>query len=153
MSYWFGVPLRHGIAYNLYESIYVRNIKGDGILRFWRCVWRGLIVRCPRCGKGKLFRGVLAMHDRCPVCQLDFEREEGFYTGAMAINLIVSELIVAAYIIPVAVVSGLNPQVPFIPILIISSPLPILLPLLLFRPARGLWLSMNYFFNPSQIER
>ncbi len=122
-------------------------------MRFWLCVWRGLVVRCPRCGKGKLFRGVFAMYDRCPVCDLDFVREEGFYTGAMAINLVVSELIVTAYIIPVAVIAGINPQVPFIPIMIFSSPLPILLPILFFRPARGLWLSMNYFFNPSQIER
>lgn len=122
-------------------------------MSFWLCIWRGLILRCPRCGKGKLFRGVFAMHNHCPVCDLDFVREEGFYTGAMAINLVVSELIVTAYIIPVAVIAGINPQVPFIPIMIFSSPLPILLPILFFRPARGLWLSMSYFFNPSQRER
>ncbi len=44
-------------------------------MRFWLCVWRGLVVRCPCCGKGKLFRGVFAMYDRCPVCDLDFVRE------------------------------------------------------------------------------
>ena len=120
--------------------------------RFWLCVWRGLILRCPRCGKGKLFKGIFSMYDACPVCHLDYQREEGFYTGAMALNLIVSELIVTAYILPVSVIAGINPHVPFIPILIFSSPLPIVLPLLFFRPARGLWLSMNYFSNPSWAE-
>ncbi len=122
-------------------------------MKFLLAIWHGLIVRCPRCGKGKLFRGIFAMHDQCPVCGLDFVREEGFYTGAMAINLVVSELIVTAYILPVAIISGINPSIPFIPILIFSSPLPILLPIIFFRPARGLWLSMNYFFNPTQKER
>lgn len=122
-------------------------------MKFLLAIWHGLIVRCPRCGKGKLFRGIFAMYDQCPVCGLDFVREEGFYTGAMAINLVVSELIVTAYILPVAIISGINPQIPFIPILIFSSPLPILLPIIFFRPARGLWLSMNYFFNPIQKER
>ncbi len=33
--------------------------------------------KCPRCGEGKLFRGwLLALHDRCPVCDLDFSRAD-----------------------------------------------------------------------------
>lgn len=27
--------------------------------------------RCPRCGRGKLFRGLLGVVDRCPTCDLD----------------------------------------------------------------------------------
>ncbi|MBS0520016.1 MAG: DUF983 domain-containing protein [Proteobacteria bacterium] len=26
---------------------------------------------CPRCGQGKIFRGLLGVVDRCPVCSLD----------------------------------------------------------------------------------
>lgn len=26
---------------------------------------------CPRCGQGKIFRGLLGVIDRCPVCSLD----------------------------------------------------------------------------------
>jgi uncharacterized protein (DUF983 family) len=32
----------------------------------------GLLGRCPRCGKGRLFRGFLALQPRCEVCGLDF---------------------------------------------------------------------------------
>src|SRR3712207_9462881 len=32
----------------------------------------GLAGCCPRCGKGKLFRGFLALAPRCEVCGLDF---------------------------------------------------------------------------------
>src|SRR6185295_4839672 len=32
----------------------------------------GLRCSCPRCGKGRLFRGFLAVADRCNVCGLDY---------------------------------------------------------------------------------
>ena len=115
---------------------------------FFTALQRAFLLRCPRCGKGKLFKGVFAMNKRCPVCNYKFEREEGYYTGAMAINLVISELLVAAYILPISVWAGLDPKVPFIPILLLSSPLPVLLPLLFFRPTRGLWVNLNYLFDP-----
>jgi uncharacterized protein (DUF983 family) len=33
-----------------------------------------LTCRCPRCGKGKLFSGLLQVRPACPVCGLDFSR-------------------------------------------------------------------------------
>ena len=43
---------------------------------------------CPRCHQGKLFRGplwrtYLAMYERCPRCNLKYEREQGYFLGAM----------------------------------------------------------------------
>ncbi len=32
----------------------------------------GLSCKCPRCGRGKLFKGFLTMRERCDVCGLDF---------------------------------------------------------------------------------
>jgi uncharacterized protein (DUF983 family) len=32
----------------------------------------GLKCRCPRCGEGKLFKGFLALDERCTVCGLDY---------------------------------------------------------------------------------
>src|ERR1041385_4678269 len=50
---------------------------------------------CPRCRKGaiyrrSLFRGWLDIHDRCPVCGLRFEREQGYYLGAMYVSYALS---------------------------------------------------------------
>jgi uncharacterized protein (DUF983 family) len=44
--------------------------------------------RCPRCRQGPIFRaplwrGFLAMHERCAVCGLKYEREPGYFLGAM----------------------------------------------------------------------
>jgi uncharacterized protein (DUF983 family) len=47
--------------------------------------------RCPRCRSGKIFHhsvfvGLPKMYERCPICNLRFEREEGYFLGAMYIS-------------------------------------------------------------------
>jgi uncharacterized protein (DUF983 family) len=36
----------------------------------------GLRCRCPRCGQGKLFQGVLTVRERCAVCDLDLRAQD-----------------------------------------------------------------------------
>jgi uncharacterized protein (DUF983 family) len=45
----------------------------------------GAVVRqrCPRCLQGRVFTGLTTMLDRCPVCGHRFEREPGYFLGAM----------------------------------------------------------------------
>ena len=51
--------------------------------------WAGIIHHlCPRCRAGSIystsiFRIFPRMHERCPVCGLKFEREQGYFLGAM----------------------------------------------------------------------
>jgi len=46
---------------------------------------------CPRCRRGPIFRGWLAMHDACPFCGLQFNRgEQGYYIGAMYVSYLLS---------------------------------------------------------------
>ena len=52
---------------------------------------RGILLQvCPRCRAGKIFRKSAfwfpAMHERCPACGLKFEREAGYFLGAMYIG-------------------------------------------------------------------
>lgn len=59
---------------------YARRVPGA-----WEGIRRQL---CPRCRQGAIFRlpvwrGILAMHPRCPVCGLKFEREPGYFLGAL----------------------------------------------------------------------
>jgi len=46
--------------------------------------------RCPRCRTGRIFRGLILwfvpMNQLCPVCGLVFEREQGYFLGAMYIS-------------------------------------------------------------------
>ena len=51
---------------------------------------------------GKIFRGSLLrvfpkMHERCPVCDLKFEREEGYFLGAMYISYGIGVVMISAF--------------------------------------------------------
>jgi uncharacterized protein (DUF983 family) len=50
---------------------------------------------CPRCREGAIFRkslwrGYLSMNETCPVCGLKYEREPGYFLGAMYFSYILS---------------------------------------------------------------
>ena len=112
--------------------------------RFFVLFGRGLMLRCPVCGKGKLFRTWFRMYERCPNCGYRFEREEGYFSASMAINLVISELLIAAFVVPLAA----NTSIPMLPVLLWGAPLPFLLPLLFYHHSLGLWLAMDHFARP-----
>lgn len=84
------------------------------------------------------------MHEQCQLCHFHYEREVGYYSGAMALDLIFCELLVVAIVVPLAA----NPSVPVIPLFLWSVPLAIILPIVLFWHSRGLWMSMDHFARP-----
>jgi len=56
--------------------------------------------RCPRCRQGRIFlhsifRGFPRMCQRCPICDLKFQREEGYFLGAMYISFGLALVIIA----------------------------------------------------------
>lgn len=46
--------------------------------------------RCPRCRRGRIFTGLLRMAHECEVCALRFEREPGYFTGAMYVSYVIA---------------------------------------------------------------
>jgi hypothetical protein len=42
--------------------------------------------QCPRCLRGQVFATLFRMHEQCPVYRLPFEREPGYFTGAMYLS-------------------------------------------------------------------
>jgi len=93
--------------------------------RFLTFLKRGLLLRCPVCGKGHIFRSLFKMYERCPVCNFYFEREEGYFSSSMAINLIISELLITVVVVPLAAI----PSIPLVPLLVFGAPMTIILPL------------------------
>jgi uncharacterized protein (DUF983 family) len=60
---------------------------------------RGLLAialraRCPRCGKGALFRGLLTVRDRCEVCGLDLRACDTGDGAAFAVMLVLGTILV-----------------------------------------------------------
>ena len=110
---------------------------------------RGLRQRCPVCGRGKIFAGFFKTYDKCPVCGFQFEREPGYYSGAMAVNLVVSELLIAIIAVPLAA----SQVVPISTLIILGVTMPVLLPVLFYRPTKSLWMSFDHFIHPVGSDR
>ena len=54
---------------------------------WWRGAARAALLRCPRCGGGKVFRRFVLMNETCSVCGLVFDRGVGYWLGAMMFNM------------------------------------------------------------------
>jgi uncharacterized protein (DUF983 family) len=110
----------------------------------------GILRRlCPRCRTGKIFRGSLLrgfppMHERCPVCNLKFEREEGYFLGAMYISYGVGVLAISLFAFLLWLMTGWTLQkvvlggvllfLPFVPAITLYS--------------RVLWMYLDQSFDP-----
>ena len=106
-------------------------------------VSRGLRLRCPLCGAGHLFGSAFKMHAECDECRFRFEREAGYFLGSTYINYGVTALLATGTY--VVLLFGFEIEKSWI--------LPGLLafclnfPLVFFRFARSLWLSLDCFFD------
>ena len=52
-----------------------------------------LRCRCPRCGRGKLFSGVLTIRERCDVCGLDLRAHDAGDGPAVAVILVLGAIV------------------------------------------------------------
>ena len=100
---------------------------------YWRlALWRGLKLRCPVCGVGRLFRTFFTMHDQCPSCGVGFAREHGQWVGSLDINTFL-----CAFLLMIGV--AVAPLWSLRTSLIVWCSAAILVPLVTFRFVRGIW--------------
>jgi uncharacterized protein (DUF983 family) len=106
-----------------------------------RMLWWGSTKRCPRCGSGHLFRGWFTIVDRCPRCHLHFEREPGYWVGALAINIgVTSAVFVLAFALALALTI---PDIPVLPILAVLVPLMIVVPIVYYPFSKTVWMAVD----------
>jgi uncharacterized protein (DUF983 family) len=109
-----------------------------------RMLWRGFTRRCARCGSGNLFRHWLAMAPDCPRCGLHFEREAGYWTGALAINVI---LVGGAFTVLFVIAMALTiPDVPVAPLLAFFVPFMALGPIVAYPFSKTVWVAVDRAF-------
>jgi hypothetical protein len=80
----------------------------------------------------------------CPRCGLHFEREEGYWAGALAINIIlVGGLFVVMFAIAIALT---YPELPVGPLLAILVPVMIVGPIVAYPFSKTLWVAVDLAF-------
>jgi len=103
-----------------------------------------LTLRCPRCLEGKVWRGFLSMHERCPVCGLAFEREPGYFTGAMVVSYALAVPVLGTIVIGLMTIGGLDA----VPALLIGDTMYLILVPFIFRYSRVVWLHFDWLIDP-----
>ena len=86
------------------------------------------------------------MYTQCGHCALVFEREQGYFVGAIYINYAATSLIAIAGFLLLDHFAALSLSRQ----LLIWGIFAILFPLFFFRYSRSLWLSVDYLFNPAE---
>jgi uncharacterized protein (DUF983 family) len=105
-----------------------------------RTLLLGLLLRCPACGQGRLFRTAYALHPKCAGCGVVFEPDPGEMAGGMAVNMVLTSILGVAWAIYGAVFSGLNMAI-VVAALMVGT---LAFGLVFHRHARGLWVAFLY---------
>ena len=108
-------------------------------------IGRALRLRCPRCGEGKLFKGWFTMPERCSECRLKYERASGYFLGAAYINYGLTAVMLTVTYFSLRFGFHLSNRQ-------LAAPLAgfcIIVPLMLFRFARALWLAIDCHIDKS----
>lgn len=109
---------------------------------------RALARRCPYCGGGGIFAGWLSLEARCPTCGTSFEREEGYFLGAYALNLIFAEFVGLG----LALVLLFGTRLRALPLgwqMVVAGALALVLPIVFFPFSRTVWMAMDLQFDRS----
>lgn len=105
---------------------------------------------CPKCRSSKMFKepfelsNPLNMHEKCDVCNQNFEPEPGFYFGAMFLSYIISAwfLLIPALVLVFVLDWGVNSAMLFVLALAALTYLKFL------RFSRSLWIHLMIKFDP-----
>ena len=86
------------------------------------------------------------MNPSCPVCGLVFERESGYFAGAMVVSYALAVPILAAMVIGLIALGGLDVVVA----LIVGNTAYLVLVPFIFRYSRVVWLHLDWLIDPGE---
>jgi uncharacterized protein (DUF983 family) len=105
----------------------------------------GLGCACPRCGKGKLFRGFLTLAPHCEVCGLDYGFADAGDGPAVFIMFFAGFIVVGA-----ALVTEVLYHPPYWVHAVLWLPLILIVTLGPLRPMKGLMIALQYYHKAEE---
>jgi uncharacterized protein (DUF983 family) len=123
------------------------DLPRDKRARFLLGLRRALTRRCPYCGSPGIYSGYFTLRERCPTCGVVFEREEGYFLGAYAVNLIVAEFLgigIAIFLILRTDLRHMDVMWQVLVAMLLAGGLPILF----FPYSRGIWMALDLTLHP-----
>jgi len=104
---------------------------------------RGLRLRCPVCARASVFQRPFKVRHHCPACGALFQREEGFFVGALMINVVATEGAVLAACGVLLFALGVRESL-LLPLLFAVA---LIFPLAFYHPAWSLWLAADHLIE------
>jgi uncharacterized protein (DUF983 family) len=108
-------------------------------------VGRALSRRCPRCGE-TAFSSYFRLLEHCHRCGLRFEREPGYWVGALIIN---TTVIFGSFVVLFA--GGILvfwPDVPWVGLMVVTAAVNAVLPVLFYPVSKTLWMALELSWHP-----
>ncbi len=102
--------------------------------------WAGLTCSCPRCGKGKIFRGLLTVVEKCESCGLDYAFADTGDGPAIFVMTIAGFVVLGA-----AVWVEMVYEPPYWLHALITLPFAAIVCIGLLRPTKALLIALQYF--------
>lgn len=106
-------------------------------------LWRAFRLRCPNCGSRGIFER-FRMVEACPTCRYTFVREDGYWLGAMTVNIAVTEAAFLAVLVGGMILTW--PDVPWTALLIVSVATNAIVPLVFHPFSRTIWVALDLGF-------
>jgi uncharacterized protein (DUF983 family) len=102
--------------------------------------------RCPICGSRGIFNSWSAISDACPRCSHRFERHEGYWLGAIAINTVTT--ISLFIVVFVAMTVAFWPDPPWSTISVVTIATNLLFPIAFYPYSKTLWVALEVGMHP-----
>ncbi len=111
---------------------------------------RALRKRCAHCGAGGIFTSWGQLAPQCTGCGYTFEREEGYWVGAMIVNLGMAQLLFAVILLGSMVLTW--PDVPWTTVVVLSAAAMVGFPVWFYPRSKTIWVWVDATVHPYTAE-
>ncbi len=112
----------------------------EGRPQLVRLLTRCVTLRCPVCGQSAIFQAPFRVRHHCPPCRALFEREEGFFVGAILINVVTTESVILIVYFACLLTVSFSDNL----LLTILLPVALIFPLVFYHHSWSVWLSFDH---------
>jgi uncharacterized protein (DUF983 family) len=115
-----------------------------------RTLLRSLRLRCPVCGESSVFQRPFQVRHHCPSCSALFQREAGFFVGAIMANVVTTEVVIIAVYLVCLLLLSAHYELMLTLLFIVG----ILFPVAFYHHSWSLWLGVDYIVEslPKHVE-
>lgn len=106
---------------------------------------RAIARRCPRCGAGGIFQNWASLHEYCSNCGFKFEREPGYWVGALIINMAAT-----LFVFLVTLVGGIAltwPDPPWNVLSAVTIGAMLVVPIVFYPWSKSIWMAIELSYH------